>query len=469
MFSFSRKNTTFAGNINKMTTLPSRFVQEMQALLGNEYPDFAAALAEKSPVSIRLNPLKATLHLPPLPGAGEASTLKASKVPWCQNGYYLESRPSFTADPLFHAGVYYVQEASSMYIEQIIRQYITEPAVCLDVCAAPGGKSTHLLDVLPPGSLLVANEVIRSRAHILAENLIKWGNPATIVTQNDPGDMKQLKHSFDVMLVDAPCSGEGMFRKNPQAVHEWSPAHVALCAARQQRIVADVWPALKPGGLLIYSTCTFNTKENEENIQWMTNTFGAEPLTVERFFPHRVRGEGLFIAALRKPAETTFATTTAHDRQNRKPKQNPPIPPQIYHWIESPEQYDFHLIHPNITAIPQAHGALYRLVGSKLHVLSAGISTAGIKGKDLIPHHALAMSVALNRKAFPVYETDEATAIRYLAKEAIFTLPPELPKSYILLTYRNRPLGFVKNIGNRANNMYPQEWRIKSEYFREKQ
>jgi 16S rRNA C967 or C1407 C5-methylase (RsmB/RsmF family)/NOL1/NOP2/fmu family ribosome biogenesis protein len=451
MLSLSRKNTTFAANINKMIELPSIFTQEMQLLLGDEYLAFAAALAGEAPVSIRLNPFKTS----------DLNTSHSQKVPWCQTGFYLENRPSFTADPLFHAGCYYVQEASSMFIEQIINQYVTEPVACLDVCAAPGGKSTHLSSILPPGSLLVANEVIRSRAHILVENLTKWGNPAIIVTQNDPADTGQMKQLFDVIVADAPCSGEGMFRKNPQAIQEWSPANVALCAARQQRIIADIWPALKPGGVLIYSTCTYNKKENEENIQWMTDAFGAEPLRAERFYPHRVRGEGFFIAALRKPGKNAGAGI--HNAAGRKQKTSPSIPQQVKHWIQSPEQYDFLINDTSILAIPQVCKEVYRrLLSDKLRILSAGIPLAEIKGKNIVPHHALAMSVALNKSAFPTYETDESTAIRYLSKEALFTLPPELPKSYILLTYQNHSLGFVKNIGNRANNMYPQEWRIRN-------
>ena len=262
------------------------------------------------PVSIRINEKKGT----PAP----VTDIPDNRVAWCDTGYYLPERLSFTFDPLFHAGAYYVQEASSMFLEQAVRSHVKTPVRCLDLCAAPGGKSTHLAACLPEGSLLVSNEVIRSRSHILAENIAKWGNPNCIVTNNDPKEIGCLTHFFDVIIADVPCSGEGMFRKDTDSTGEWSIANVELCAGRGRRIIHDVWNALKPGGLLIYSTCTYNTEEDEENIHYITEELGAEALPIPikdewqitgplkynhpvyRFFPHKTKGEGFFLAALRK-------------------------------------------------------------------------------------------------------------------------------------------------------------------------
>jgi 16S rRNA C967 or C1407 C5-methylase (RsmB/RsmF family)/NOL1/NOP2/fmu family ribosome biogenesis protein len=463
-----------------MMGLPSIFVREMRALLGGDYPAFAAALSGEAQVSIRLNPGKVE--------TGRCPTDGMRPVAWCRDGRYVAVRPSFTADPLFHAGCYYVQEASSMFLEQVVRQHVTEPVVCLDLCAAPGGKSTHLSAMLPQGSMLVANEVIRSRAGVLSENVTKWGDPSTIVTRNDPAEIGRIASVFDVVLADVPCSGEGMFRKDRQAMASWSPAGVDLCAMRQQRIVADVWPALKPGGILIYSTCTFNVRENEQNIRWIMDRFGAEALTVDvrpewgvagcqdvdtrvvpvpvyRFFPHLAEGEGFFIAVVRKPQGRDVEAPVCSSQNKRTPSKDafqPFSSTPVGHWIQSADRYLIEANNRSVVAFPCRYAELYRLLSSRLEVVSAGIRLAEIKGKDIVPCHALSMSVALNREAFPSYEVDKATALQYLSREAIYNLPPELPESYILLTYGGHPLGFVKNIGRRANNMYPQEWRIRN-------
>ena len=291
--------------------LPIDFITRTRALLGNEFDSFEAALQADVPVSIRINEKKGT----PAPSTAGAP---CERVAWCETGYYLPERLSFTFDPLFHAGAYYVQEASSMFLEQAIRSHVKTPVRCLDLCAAPGGKSTHLAACLPEGSLLVSNEVIRNRSHILAENIAKWGNPNCIVTNNDPEEIGHLTHFFDVIVADVPCSGEGMFRKDTDSTGEWSVANVELCAGRGRRIIHDVWNALKPGGLLIYSTCTYNMEEDEENIHYITEELGAETLPIPikdewqitgplkynhpvyRFFPHKTKGEGFFLAALRK-------------------------------------------------------------------------------------------------------------------------------------------------------------------------
>ena len=249
--------------------LPQAFIERTRQLLGDEaYTPFEEALQTETPVSIRPNRMKCS------------QPVEGEPIPWAASGSYLKNRPTFTFDPLFHAGCYYVQEASSMFVERVLQEYVKEPVVMLDLCAAPGGKSTLCRSTLPEGSLLVANEVMRNRSQILAENLIKWGHPDVVVTNNDPADFKELTHLFDVILTDVPCSGEGMFRKDQVAVDEWSVENVDICWKRQRRILADIWPTLKPGGILIYSTCTFNREEDEDNVSWIAKELGADVLPV---------------------------------------------------------------------------------------------------------------------------------------------------------------------------------------------
>ena len=450
---------------------PHEFVVRTRQLLGEDYPDLEAALRQEAPVSIRINPDK---HITPLP---------YQQVPWCNTGYYLSERPPFTFDPLFHAGTYYVQEAASMFLEQAIKQHITHPAVCLDLCAAPGGKSTHLLNMLPQGSLLVCNEVIRSRSAILAENIAKWGIPDAIVTNNDPKEIGRLSGLFDIVVADLPCSGEGMFRKDPASRNEWSIDNVQLCATRQRRIIHDIWDALKPGGLLIYSTCTFNREENEENIQYLIHTFQAEALPVSvsnnvqtrntihadfpayRFLPHLTKGEGFFLAVLRKP-ENQERILPPKSKKRQK-QLSLPIPSVAKEWITNLSAYPITTsANGSLQAIPANYLEACQLITDTLRVISAGIPIGELKGKDLIPATALALSTAFDSEAFPVVEASWEEAIRFLQKETLI-LPPGTPKGFIVITYQNRPLGFVKNIGNRANNLYPQEWRIRSRYLPE--
>ena len=428
--------------------LPEAFVLRTKLLLGEKWDAFEQALNTESPTSIRLNPKKMSFE-----HYCEQNKVVAEKVSWASDAYYLSSRPSFTLDPLFHAGCYYVQEASSMFLEQIIKKHITGKVKVLDLCAAPGGKSTQLSSVLPEESLLVANEVIHSRSYILAENLIKWGNANTIVTNNDPATIGKLTSFFDIIVADVPCSGEGMFRKDPASIGEWSLQNVQLCSERQRRIIADIWSALAPGGLLVYSTCTYNREENEENIEWMCRELGAEIIEEpHRFMPHQTKGEGFFIAAVRKAGEKK-------EKQNKRgaTKQSD----TMADWLISPDDFTFLSENTISIAIPSVHLEDYKQLKSQLKIVSAGIVLGETKGKDFIPAHALAVSNSLSLSAFPALELDKEAALKYLRKEALQMLSPDLPRGHILVTYLNHPLGFIKNIGNRANNLYPQEWRIR--------
>ncbi|MDR1202352.1 MAG: rRNA cytosine-C5-methyltransferase [Tannerellaceae bacterium] len=452
--------------------LPTDFISETQALLGDEYRQLEVAFQSDSPVSIRLNPAK------------RLKSLSADIVGWCNTGYYLPERLTFTFDPLFHAGAYYVQEASSMFLEQAIKTYVEKSVKCLDLCAAPGGKSTHLLTALPSGSLLVSNEVVKSRSYILSENSTKWGNPHTIVTNNSPKEIGTLTHFFDIIVADVPCSGEGMFRKDPESIKEWSSDNVMLCASRQRRIIHDSWNALKPGGILIYSTCTYNLEENEENIHYIINELGAEALSIPikeewkitgplkyshpvyRFFPHKTKGEGFFLSILRKKEDGISPYRKKQKKEKGKAKNI--IPADIYNWLQQSEDYQLEIKEHTITAFPQLFADDFQAIAAQLQIVSSGISIGEIKGKDILPNHSLAMSTAFNQTAFHVVDLNWDDAIKYLKKETIILPDDDIPKGYVLVRYKNYPLGFVKHLGNRANNLYPQEWRIRTGYLPDK-
>ncbi|MCF0196118.1 MAG: rRNA cytosine-C5-methyltransferase, partial [Bacteroidaceae bacterium] len=375
---------------------------------------------------------------------------------------------SFTFDPLFHAGAYYVQEAGSMFVAETLRQHLPDqPLVALDLCAAPGGKSTLLRSLLHPDSLLVCNEPIRQRAQVLAENIQKWGSPQCVVTQNYPEHFTLLTHLFDVVVADVPCSGEGMFRKDEEAIQDWSLQNVEMCVRRQRDILRDVWSALKPGGLLVYSTCTFNRHEDEENVDWLCKELGAERLTVAvqpewgicgsyHFFPSHTRGEGFFLSIVRKRPDdfTPLPLKVPKCQQSDTP------PSDVRDWLSAGE-WSFVRSENLYTAVPRRHEALMNMLRKHLHVLTEGVPLAELRGRDWTPCHALALNTALRRGAFPEAEVTYEQAIAYLRREAINVTAP---RGYVLVTYHGLPLGFVKNIGSRANNLYPQEWRIRTTF-----
>ena len=460
--------------------LPVHFEQLMQQLLGDDYEAFRSALLGEPAVSIRLNTAK------------YSAALSYEPVPWATDAYYLNKRPAFTFDPLLHGGCYYVQEASSMFVEQAVKQHLHEAHVALDLCAAPGGKSTLLRSLLPDDCVLVSNEVMRPRAQVLAENMTKWGHPRCIVSSNYPTDFTPLGPLFDLILVDAPCSGEGMFRKDEVAVTEWSPENVEVCWKRQRDILTAIWPTLRPGGLLIYSTCTFNILEDEENVRWMVDELGAELLPVSteeawgitpsfvpsvghayRFLPGRTRGEGFFLAALRKPHDIAEEQPPleAGSKRIKKDKSKRPVaavPAECKQWLADASSYIYTVIESEINAIPADMEPLCNVLSERLHLLKLGITLAEVKGRDAIPTHELAMCTACRTDAFARCELTYTDALRYLHREAI-TLPPDTPRGFVIVTYRHIPLGFVKNLGSRANNLYPNEWRIRSSHFPEEE
>ena len=454
-------------------TLPHDFENMMTDAIGKEeYTLLVEAIGLQPPTSIRINREKVS-----------EETLdfltNAERVPWCEAGFYLPKRPQFTFNPLLHAGCYYVQEASSMFLAHILKQYISTPITALDLCAAPGGKSTLALSILPEGSLLIANEAMRQRANILAENIIKWGNPNCIVTNNYAEDFHTFTDTFDLIICDAPCSGEGMFRKDSASIGEWSLANVTTCWKRQRDIVKNIWYTLKEGGIFIYSTCTYNPHEDEETVQWISENLGAEQLscnplnewnlteTNTHFFPHKHKGEGFFISVLRKTSASEQAQEYSHKQKKNKQKNKPlpKFPSELKEKLINPDGFTFSENNGTFSAFPTAHISLLQQAKDTLKVIHSGIELATTKGKNLQPSHSLALSNSLNRQAFPIADIDYDQAIAYLRTEAI-QLPADTPTGYVLITYKGHPLGFAKNIGNRANNLYPSEWKIKSTYIR---
>jgi len=436
----------------------------MRSALGNDWNAFESIHQQPSPVTIRINPEKYNASQP------------LEVVPWSTYGKYLNERPVFTLDPTFHAGAYYVQEASSMFLEQAFIQTVNtaQPLQVLDLCAAPGGKSTHLLSLINKDSLIVSNEVIRARSSILAENIQKWGSNNVVVTNNDPEDFQRLGGFFDVIVVDAPCSGEGLFRKDPGAMKEWSDENVLLCSKRQQRILADIWPTLKENGILIYSTCTYNPTENEENLKWLTTEHGVEFLSLKlepewnietvaqngiigyHFYPHRVQGEGFFISVLRKKE--------AHQERKKGNLKNTFLSPskkiqeKVSNWIKHPEEKTFIQRGDLLQFFPSRHLYAIEFLSRNLHLVSAGTFLATVKHDKLIPEHVAALSTEL-ADGFLKIEVSLEEALQYLRKEPL-TIPIG-QKGFSLIVHNNLPLGWVNVLDNRMNNLYPSNWRIR--------
>lgn len=415
--------------------LPSEFVEMMRNILGEETDDFLRAMQKPPVCSVRLNSRK--------PGA---SFPDSSPVKWCQTGVYLPERPIFTLDPLLHAGAYYVQDASSMIYREVTYRIVgvlgngASPLCVADLCAAPGGKTTAIIDALPDGSKVIANEFVTKRAVILRENLTKWGYSNVMVLNQDTSCFSKSDSQFDIVAVDAPCSGEGMMRKDEDAVAQWSPQLIENCSSLQREILDNAVAAVKPGGFLIYSTCTFNRSENEENAQYVCDELGLEPfdpafpedwgiprgintgLPVYRFMPHRTEGEGLFLAVFRKPGE----------------------------WVPT------HLVN----CLSAGRGNAASKLSSKDRRKTDKGKTSAAKSQENVPEIEDILSVDFDRSKYPEAPLFKEQALAYLRREAI-VLPPEVPKGIVIVSYSNLPLGAVKNIGSRANNLYPKNWRIR--------
>lgn len=443
---------------------PPHFLEDLSNAPGFDREKFVKAHEESAaPTSIRINPFKKIS----LPGT--------QPVPWCLNAYYLNERPSFTFDPLFHAGSYYVQEASSMFVDTIITQIKPDDAIkVLDLCAAPGGKSTLLASAINADDLLVANEIIKTRVPILSDNLARWGNANAIVTNNDAKDFARLPGFFDVILVDAPCSGSGMFRKDPAAMDEWSEANVNLCHQRQERILADVYPALKTDGYLIYSTCSYSVEENEQILDWLCETFGFESIPIEistdwgivetqsekhkawgyRFYPDQVKGEGLFAACLVKRESSGNTSNQKRKFEKINPKEFAPLK----EYVKDTDGYHYFKVGDDWLAIPEVHKDSMFTLQQYLYIRKSGVRIGKMAGKELIPDHEFALSQIIDTGQFLKTELTKEQAIAYLRRDNLDLQLNE--KGWSLITYQDQVLGWAKLLGNRINNYYPKEQRI---------
>jgi 16S rRNA C967 or C1407 C5-methylase (RsmB/RsmF family)/NOL1/NOP2/fmu family ribosome biogenesis protein len=447
---------------------PENFLSSMQNEPGFDDFDFTNAHQfANAPTSIRLNPFK------------KAKIKTDGQVPWNAEGFYLDSRPSFTFDPLFHAGCYYVQEASSMFIGHILKQIKSDsPVKILDLCAAPGGKSTLLNSAMQPEDLLVANEIIKTRVPVLADNLTRWGTANTIVTNNDPRDFARLKGFFDIILVDAPCSGSGMFRKDHAAMNEWSEANVNLCHQRQERILADIYPCLKEGGYLIYSTCSYSHQENEDILDWLYEEFEVESRQINmetdwgivetqsplhnawgyRFYPGKVKGEGLFAACLQKTGIQEGMGGFKNKEQQKVPAKELEL---VKAYINNPDEYYFFKANEDWMAINRTHIEPLNILQRNLYLKKSGVRIGKLAGKDLIPDHELALSLIINKDAVLKTELNLEKAIQYLRRDNITI--DTTAKGWSLMNFEGHPLGWAKLLPNRVNNYYPKELRILSQ------
>jgi len=439
-------------------SFPDTFLDHLEGVPGFSSPAFQEAHRMAPPTSIRQNPFKPV-----------SLSFEASSIPWSKQGFYLDQRPSFTFDPLFHAGTYYVQEASSQLLEPILSACtdLTQPLRVLDLCAAPGGKSTHLLSLLSENSLLVSNEVIRSRAGILQDNLDKWGCFNVVVTQEDPSVLGRVKGFFDVIVVDAPCSGSGLFRKDPEAMTHWNPAAVEHCSGRQKRILKDIWPALKEGGSLIYSTCSYSQQEDEEVVHWILSSFDAALQLPDlssswgithtemgfRCWPHLMKGEGFFISAIKKKsAEAPLSSRNRVEVGKLSASQQQTLSewwqPVGITWLEGTE---------GLWAFPSSLLPELSVLSAICRPIRTGTLLGAWSRNDIIPDHALALS-RYPHPSIPRLELDRAESIRYLQRGTLDR--PELRKGWHLATHLGQSMGWIKSLGNRLNNCYPKHLRI---------
>jgi 16S rRNA C967 or C1407 C5-methylase (RsmB/RsmF family)/NOL1/NOP2/fmu family ribosome biogenesis protein len=473
-----------------MSALPEQLISSLRGTPGFDEQAFRKVHAAAERVtSIRFNADKCSPGDGPDAACFPAQVFPgrsiAGPVPWSEQGYYLKKRPAFFLDPLWHGGLYYVQDASSMCLSFAMEHLCDlsgpgRPLRILDLCAAPGGKSTLMAAMMPPGSLLVSNETIGSRVGVLEENMVKWGAAGVIVTQNDARDFGRLKGYFDLILVDAPCSGSGLFRKDPEAIGQWSEQQVQLCASRQRRILADVMGALKPDGRLIYATCSYSPAEDEQICDYLLDTFPLEnkalPFRADwkivettsalhqvkgyRFYPDRLAGEGFFLACFRGvgPGEPAGADGKKGKQKPSLTRLNKAERNVVAPWIHHCDAFTLFSWKGQAWALPASVAADLESLTGKLRIVSAGLKVGKIIREELIPSHELAMSVHA-AASIPRVELPAAAAVAYLRKGS-----PEIPvkeKGWLLATYRNHPLGWLKGVGGRFNNYYPTNWRIR--------
>lgn len=454
--------------------LPEEFLRSLESVAGFDRDSFVAAHNDESITSIRINPAKWSMENFENSDFHSSFAIHRSRVPWSRYGSYLNKRPSFTFDPLFHAGSYYVQEASSMFLEQALAQFtdLSRPLKILDLCAAPGGKSTHMQSLISKESLLVSNEVIKQRSVVLTDNIVKWGCGNVVVTNNDPKAFQKLPGYFDVLVVDAPCSGSGLFRKDEEAIREWSLNNVALCSQRQQRILADALPALKANGLLIYSTCSYSEEEDERIMDWLVQKMDVENVNLKekiseevvvtnsgttgavgyRFYPDKIKGEGFFLSCFRKKNIEAFTKQKPAKRETVSAKEKT----ILREWIRETTMEIFRFRN-DLVAFPENLVQDFALLHSVLNIQYAGVAVGQILKGRLVPNHALAQSLLL-RDDVPHVDLLYDDAVKYLQRQDFIW--PSANLGWQIVRYQNCNLGWANALKNRVNNYYPKEIRI---------
>ncbi len=452
--------------------LPKALLDELEDVESFNKENFIAAHSQQLATSVRFNDEKLK-RFTSTNKITHPDFILGEQVQWCEFGFYLDERPSFTLDPLLHAGAYYVQEASSMFLFEVLQQTCTDyNKKVLDLCAAPGGKSSLIASYFK-NSLIVSNEIIKQRANILYENITKWGAANIIITNNDAADFKPLKNYFDVIVVDAPCSGSGLFRKDIDAIEEWSVENVNLCSQRQQRILADVYSALKQDGILIYSTCSYSKQEDEDILDWLKTNFDLDSIQLKikeewnisetqstkhkafgyRFWPDKVKGEGFFIAAFKKSDGDLSALKFA---KNNLLKANRKQTEVVSNYIESNDWFFFNHAE-NVRVINSKWKDDLSILQKYLHLRKAGVNLGEVIRDELVPHHELALSTIIKNDILKTELTKEE-ALQYLRKREMNI--ENKSKGWILSAYKNFPLGWLKLLQNRINNYYPTNWRI---------
>ncbi len=443
--------------------LPQQFLNNIKHAKG--YDEKALIAVHEDPVkitSVRLNPFKPF----------EPDFTLGEKVRWCDNAFYLDERPAFTFDPLFHAGCYYVQEAGSMFLQQVLNHccQLKDDLTVLDLCAAPGGKSTLINSLITKNSVLISNEVIKQRAEILSQNLSKWGNCNVAVTNSDPSAFGKLPEVFDVIVADVPCSGSGLFRKQPEAVNEWSENNVQLCCTRQKRILGDVLTSLKTNGLLIYSTCSYSEEENEKIVEWLMKEFSMELIKVPlqndwkiidtgsgyRFYPYLTKSEGFFCAVLKKTNEQEEAINKYKPKNNALEKPNNKELNNLLPYLTNTENKNIVKFKNEFKLMSSALYKFFELYGSDLYFKKAGTVLGEIKQNDFLPDHELAQSIYLNENVAKIALSREQ-ALTFLKKE---NLVLNNEKGIYLITYKGYGLGWAKVLDRRLNNYLPKNYRI---------
>lgn len=447
--------------------LPIEFVEAMRRDLGEvEAERLCAAIDGEAQTSIRLNPYK------------QAATYDGEAVPWCEWGRYLAERPQFTLDPLMHGGAYYVQEASSQFVAHLLKGEKLDGCRVLDMCAAPGGKSTIYSTLVGRRGLVVANDISRNRTLALSDNVQRWGLGNVVVTCNEPSHIGAFESWFDVVAVDAPCSGEGMFRKMDEARSEWTASAPQMCAERQRDILREAWRALRPGGMLIYSTCTFNSIEDEGVVEWLMAEYGDDIVACDRvdtpdewgisrsdigafqcfhFYPHKARGEGFFAAVARK-REGGGRSVTPKARRKPFAEVSRADIAEVSRWVDDASQHAFRMVGDTIYAYNVAVVEAVTALASSLNIIYSGVAMGQIFKGKLKPEHPLALYIGRREGVVAEVEVDEEQAVSYLRRHDIAVAP--FDEGINIVKYRGVAIGFVKRIGARCNNLYPKEQRI---------